>query len=186
MSSRSNTPEPVEATEAAIFIPAPVAKPSLLSFADAVIAAGLLAATLAVCLPTAMGFRSDARKMDRAALASRERCERTRSQIQQVEVQHALASEQRRAVARYLAEVDSRPVTPWPAAVNELCRNRPRGLWAVQLRGSGPRFQAVVQAARPDLVAAYARKLSKSARTEFATRPGDGSGLQVVGRWRGE
>lgn len=186
MSSRSETPEPVVATEPAISLPKAPGKVGFLSSTDAVIAPVLLAATLAICFPFAMGFRSEARKLDRDALASRARCEKIRAKIQQIEEQRAVASEQQRAATRYLAEVDSHPVTPWPTAVADLCRNRPRGLWATLLRGNGPRFQAVVQAARPDLIAAYARKLSKSPRTEFAVIPSEGKGLQIVGRWRGE
>ena len=195
MSELSHSPEATETPEATemknvgeprSFRPVAPARSSFLTSADAVIAPALLAVTLAICMPIAMRFRVEAQKMDQATLASRERCGKTRMKIQHVEEQRALVSEQRQAATRYLAEIDSRPVTPWSAAVGELCRNRPRGLWAVRLRGNGPRFQAVVQAARPDLVAAYVRKLSKSQRAEFAERPGDAESLQVVGRWRGE
>jgi hypothetical protein len=124
--------------------------------------------------------------MQRRAVASREQCTEIRSEIHQVEAQRATASEQRRAMNRYLAEVDARPVTPWATGVAELCRARPNGLWAVQMRGNGPRFQTIVQAARPDLVATYAKRIAKSSRAEFAARPGEGNGLQVVGRWKGE
>jgi hypothetical protein len=189
MPSESETPNLVEAaipTSSTAIAGMRSGHSGLFSIADAAIAAGLLAATLAVCLPTAIRFRADARNAERRMVASRERIAEVRSEIHQVETRRAMASEQRRAVNRYLAEVDARPMTPWTTGVAELCRARPNGLWTVQMRGNGPRFQAIVQAARPDLVGTYAQRIAKSPRAEFAARPGAGSGLQVVGRWKGE
>jgi hypothetical protein len=159
------------------------------STSDSALAAGLLALTVAVCVPVGYYFHSNARAMDRQVEETQGRVRMLRTTLEYVENRKTDLARLRREVNRYVADVETRPMVPWSTVVAELSRRRPDGLWTTRIWGSGPQFRAQVAAMSPDLVGQYARQLRESPYVEFAALPaGDApaTGAQVVGRMMGE
>lgn len=156
--------------------------------ADAVIASGLLALTVAVCVPLGYHFHSRAAELDKRIEETSFRLHALRTTLERVEARRTDLSRLRREVNRYVADVETRPLVPWTTVVGELSRRRPEGLWTTRITGNGAQFRAQVSAMTPDLVGAYARHLRESPYVEFAALPaGDApNGSQVVGRMMGE
>jgi hypothetical protein len=155
---------------------------------DAVIASGLLALTVAVCVPLGYHFHAQAREIDRQVEDSNFRLHGLRSSLEHVEARRTDLSRLRREVNRYVADVETRPIVPWTTLIGELSRRRPEGLWTTRITGSGPQFRAQVAAMSPSLVSNYAQQLRESPYVEFAALPsGDAPGsAQIVGRVMGE
>lgn len=157
--------------------------------ADAAIAAGLLGLTVAVCMPVAMHFREQAKQFDRQREEALDRSRLVKATLEHVESRRIAHTQIRRAVDRYVAEVQARPIVPWSTVVGELSRRRPGGVWAMRLSGDGPRFRAEVATPQPALVESYAQSLRESPYVDFATLPvgaAPGQTRQVVGRMTGE
>lgn len=157
--------------------------------ADAAISAGLLVLTVAVCMPVALHFREQAKQFDRQREEALDRSRRVKATLEHVESRRVAHTQLRRAVDRYVAEVQSRPIVPWATVVGELSRRRPGGVWAVRLSGDGPRFRAEVATPQANLVETYAQSLRESPYVDFATLPvgaAPGQARQVVGRMTGE
>lgn len=160
--------------------------------ADAAVAAGLLALTLGVSIPTAVRFRADAGRLDRQRTASVERAGEAQAALQALQARRAAFARLQRVSGRYASDIQARPIVSWATAVTELSRLRPQGVWTTRIHGDGPRFEAEVSAARPGLVTTYVQSLRQSSYVEFAALPPDaGTAVQapvvkVVGRLRGE
>lgn len=156
--------------------------------ADALIASGLLALTVAVCVPLGYHFHSRTRELDRRVEETSFRLHALRATLERVEARRTDLSRLRREVNRYVADVETRPLVPWTTVIGELSRRRPEGLWTTRITGSGAQFRAQVSAMTPELVDTYARQLRESPYVEFAALPaGDASSRgQVVGRMMGE
>lgn len=157
--------------------------------ADAALAAGGLALSVAVCVPLGYHFHSQAREVEQKAQGAASRSRALRLTLERVESRKTDLARLRREVNRYVADVETRPIVPWGTVVAELSRRRPEGLWTTRISGSGPQFRAQVSAMSPELVEHYARSLRESPYVEFAALPvGEGheSSAQVVGRLMGE
>lgn len=157
--------------------------------ADALIAAGLVALTIAVCLPLSFRLHSRARDLDRQIQESHARMAQIRATLEHVEGRRDDLARLRREVNRYAADVEARPIIPWSTVVSELALRRPGGLRTTRLSGNGSQFRAQLSAAVPELIPAYARLLRESPYVDFAALPtGDtpGHSGQVVGRLMGE
>jgi len=174
------------------WLPDPMPRsPSVWTFGpvDAAIALGMLAATLLVCVPVALHLRQEANQLEREQMALHSRAKILKSTLSHLETRQAALLQLQRAVNRYLANVEVRPVVPWTTVVSELSQRRPGGVWTTQISGEGPRFQAQVRLARPDLAATYVERLRQSPYVEFATvAPAGGAagGTVVSGRMTGD
>lgn len=157
--------------------------------ADTALSAGLLALVVAGCLPLAWHLHGEARAVDQERTDSLNRVRGLNVTLKYVQARRTALGRLRRAVDRYVADVEARPVVPWTTVVTELSAQRPAGLWATRLSGEGPRFSAEVAAERPELVTLYAERLRQSRYVEFAALPPGApprSRGRVVGRMMGE
>jgi hypothetical protein len=157
--------------------------------ADALIAALLVAATVAVCVPVSFRLHTRARDLDREVQEAHGRMAQLRATLEHVEGRRDELARLRREVNRYVADVEARPIIPWSTVVTELSQRRPGGLRTTRISGNGPQFRAQLTAAVPELIPAYARALRESPFVDFATLPtGEtpGHSGQVVGRLMGE
>lgn len=156
---------------------------------DALIAAVLVALTVAVCVPLSFRLHTRARDLDRQIQASHARMAQMRATLEHVENRRDDLARLRREVNRYAADVEARPIIPWGTVIGELSVRRPGGLRTTRLSGNGAQFRAQLAAAVPELIPAYARALRESPYVDFAAMPtGEmpGHSGQVVGRLMGE
>lgn len=156
---------------------------------DAAISAAVLAVLVAVSLPVGLRLHNESKDLERQRMQLLDQNRALLATLGHLEARRDATMELRRVVDRYVADVQSRPMVAWTTAVGELSRSRPNGVWATRMSGNGPRFRLQVKAARPDLLAAYTRRLRESAYVEFAALPaeaGTSSSGQVVGRLVGE
>lgn len=156
---------------------------------DAALLAALLFATLAVALPIAAGMRRQVRLYDAAREESLRAIRIRRATLEHVESRRASYSRLRRAVDRYTAEVEARPIVPWASVVRELADRRPPGLWLQRVNGDGPRFRVQARMVDPVLGSTYAQNLRASSFVEFVSGPapsGQPGEMLVSGRFVGE
>ena len=156
---------------------------------DAAIAVGTLALAVGLCLPMAWHFRQETQRLDRERLEGHARVRQLDTTLKRLKTRRAALARLRRAVERYTAEVEARPMVPWSAVMTELSVQRPNGLWTTRLAGDGPRFTIDVVAERPDLVTLYAERLRQSQFVDFAALPAGAAPAtrsRLVGRVAGE
>ena len=157
--------------------------------ADAAMMAATLLLTVAVCMPVALRFRDETRRLDRTREDALDDVRRLRATLHHLEARRAARTQLRRAVDRYVADIEARPFVPWATGVREIADRRPAGAWLVQIAGDGPRFRATLAAHDLTLAGAFADSLRGSAYVDFATPPvnGDDPRTRVVsGRLAGE
>jgi len=156
---------------------------------DLAIAAGLLAVTLGVAAPIAHRYHQEAMALEREAGESVARYRMLQRTLEHVQQQRGRLTQLRRAVDRYVSDVEARPIVPWTTVMGELSRRRPRGLWTTRISGEGPRFTTQVTAERPELVQQYAEQLRESPYMEFAALPTgevQSTRARLIGRAQGE
>ncbi len=181
---RRHRPAPVEAAAPA------ASRPAVLGAMDIAISGVVLGLVLGTATHVGWHYRQQANAADRTRTEITAQCRKLNATIRFVENRRQAQSQFRRTVARYVAEVESRPIIPWTTAVNELTRRRPHGVWATRMSGDGPRFRVQVTSAAPGQVGFYAQALRESPYTDYATLPPGTSPAmssgQVVGRLMGE
>lgn len=156
---------------------------------DAALLAAALFATLAIAMPIAAGLRRQVRDYDRARETSLATIRLRRATLEHVESRRAAYSRLRRAVDRYTADVEARPILPWGSQVRELADRRPEGLWVHRISGEGPRFRLVCRMRDPVQASVYAQNLRTSSFIEFIGGPtptGTPGEMVITGRFSGE
>lgn len=164
--------------------------------ADVAITAGLLLATVGVCVPVAWNLHGQVQTLDRQREQSATRYRQFQTISEHLESRKSEMARMRREVNRYVADVESRPIVPWTTGISELSRRRPDGVWTVSISGSGSTFRAQVAADRPELLASYAQQLRDSPYVEYVSAPPAPAAnpaaaptrvaAQITGRWMGE
>jgi hypothetical protein len=150
---------------------APVPEGRRFTAFDVAFATGMFVVAMGMCVPTAARLHQEARALEHQRVEMADRCQQVRLLLYRVQAKQAAVRELHRAVDRYVADVEAKPIVPWSTAVGELSRRRPNGLRTLRITGNGPRFQAYVSAARPELISLYTESLQESPYVQDVSGP---------------
>jgi hypothetical protein len=183
---------PMEAARQAL-VPVPRAalasvppRPWRLTPLDGILALGVLAGTLAVCVPLGLHLRSEAAALERERSESSQRSRALHQTLQRLETRQEALGRLQRAVSRYMINVEMRPVVPWPSVLTELERCRPGGVRLTRVIARGPQLEARIDATRPDLAEAYVDRLQESQLVRVVTLASSRRGDRIIGQLSGD